>query len=79
MMKAFKEWLANGGQDRILSVSADLDKGDCCEVNAEIAWRAALRWYRNIAEKCENDCTTDKDFRTLYFHLKQVLKNEIGE
>jgi len=43
------------------------------------AWIAALKWYKSVAEECEKDCVTDKDFRTLYFHLRQVLENEINE
>ena len=43
------------------------------------AWRSALKWYQVIADKCEQDCTTDEDYKVLYFHLKQVLINEIKE
>ena len=41
------------------------------------AWRAALKWYQSVAETCEKDCETPKDYKILYFHLKQVLKNEV--
>ncbi|KKN71260.1 hypothetical protein LCGC14_0423030 [marine sediment metagenome] len=42
-------------------------------------WQAALKWYQSIAAGCEKDCQTDEDYKTLYFHLKQVLKNGIQE
>ena len=51
-----------------------------CAVNAhwvECGWRASLEWYKGITDEYEKDCTTDEDFRTLYFHLKQVLENEL--
>ena len=42
-------------------------------------WRGALKWYQKIADGCEKDCNTDEDYKILYFHLKQVLINELKE
>lgn len=42
-------------------------------------WKAALQWYKNAADECEKDCSTNEDYKTLYFHLKQVLENELKE
>lgn len=41
-------------------------------------WQGALRWYQAVANKCEKDCMTPEDYKVLYFHLKQVLENEVG-
>lgn len=51
--------------------------GICGKRGCEKYWRAALGWYQSVAEKCEKDCETPEDFKVLYFHLKQVLKNEV--
>jgi hypothetical protein len=42
-------------------------------------WKEALKNFQSIMENYEKDCKTPEDFKTLYFHLKQVLKNEVGE
>ncbi len=68
LMRDFKKWLLTDvGQ---ILVGAHL---------AASAWRAALENYQKIAAACEKDCETAEDYKTLYFHLKQVLKNELGE
>lgn len=67
-MKEFEKWWKKHIWDR-----------PCHEDAAADAWRAALGWYQSVAETCEKDCTTIEDFQTLYYHLKQVLKNEVGK
>lgn len=48
-------------------------------IHRKAGWFSALRWYQSVAEECEKDCHTDEDYRILYFHLKQVLENEMSE
>lgn len=67
-MKAFKKWWEK---------SSDFFNGAVHALSARNGWRASLEWYKSIADKCEQDCVTDRDFRVLYFHLKQVLENEL--
>lgn len=81
-MKAFEEYSKKIRCNEIECGDTNINcKGlsckDCQRIRKE-AWRAALEWYQTIAEECEKDCSTDSDFRILYFHLKQVLENEIG-
>lgn len=37
----------------------------------------ALEWYKKIANDCEKSRKTLKDYKILWLHLKQVLKNEL--
>jgi len=54
--------------------------GKCTGIGTkEDVWRSALKWYQDIVNTCEKDCNTDEDYKILYFHLKQVLINEIKE
>lgn len=79
-MKAFEEWFYGQVCDRCDKV-AWINPVGCgtCEMNREQAWKASLKWFYNVAEECEKDCKIDKDYQKLYFHLKQLLKNELGE
>lgn len=67
-MKEFKKWLKKNKPYGVYS----------CMDMAGKAWKAALEFYKDTAARCERDCTTDKDYKILYFHLKQVLKNELN-
>lgn len=68
-MKEFEKWLKRFYKDH---------QGDRrFNPQASIGWRAALKWYQSVAKVCEKDCETSEDYKVLYFHLKQVLKNEV--
>ena len=72
-MREFKAWWDENANDYC-------DEGGMYyEECAEDAWKAVLEWYQKTAAKCEKDCSTDEDYKVLYFHLKQVLKNEIDK
>jgi len=65
-MKAFKKQLAKQKQ-YYKNRSNIVRKG----------WQMALEWYKKTMDECEKDCITSEDYKVLYFHIRQVLKNEI--
>jgi hypothetical protein len=75
-MLGFKQWY-----DEIRDWCIKYHRSDEFSKKGELyyAWRRALKWYQLVADECEKDCSTDKDYKVLYFHLKQVLINEMKE
>jgi len=73
-MREFSKWLKMILRKRRLTVLAYME-----EEIIKDTWKAALSWYQEVANKCEQDCSTNEDYKILYFHLKQVLINELKE
>lgn len=71
MMKEFDKWYRNY-ENSFDDYVPDIN-------DTEAGWKGALEWHQKIANTCEEDCETSEDYKILYIHLKQVLKNELED